>query len=683
MHPRERIAFRSQALKEAGIWREPLDEGSIEKVEAGWVDARSNDYLGFAAGEVPRETRPLRMGAGASRLISGTWPEHLALERELADWLGTEASLVFSSGYAANVGVVSALAGPGELVLSDALNHASIIDGCRLSRAQVVVLPHRSLEGLERALADSQGVRWVVTESYFGMDGDSPDLAAMSRLCERHGAALVVDEAHALGVFGPEGRGLCAAQGVVPAVLVGGMGKALGIQGGFAACSRLYRDWLWNRARSLVFSTAPSPLSCALARERVQRVRGADAERARLRHLEGLLVGALQARGVPLEVHRHGPLFPIVLGSEAAVLEGAAKARQHGVLCHPVRPPTVPRGKSRLRVTLRADLSDSDVERLAVALGAAWSVRSEELDRESSSQLRGAPGADQDRTGARAQVPGTLQPEPPRGGIGATPLAQGARHVAGGGAAALRHGPKLELAAGARTAPSGGGPWLILGTGTGVGKTFVARAMVRELAARGRAVAGLKPIETGLGPSRAGSDAAELEGLSTLTALPSPHPLYGYPEPVTPARAARARGEAIDPARVAAWIRSAASTQGGPASVVVESAGGVFSPLGDGLTNLDLASAVEASIWVLVAPNRLGVLHDLSSTLRAMAASARLPDWIVLSAPELPDASTASNAEELARLFPTPILAVPRNDPSPLRVLLDAPSEATELDGSS
>src|SRR5690606_4520266 len=213
--------------------------------------------------------------------------------------------------------------GPGELVLSDALNHASIIDGCRLSRAQVVVLPHRSLGGLERALADSQGVRWVVTESYFGMDGDSPDLAAMSRLCQRLGAALVVDEAHALGVFGPEGRGLCAAQAVVPAVLAGGMGTALGIQGGCAAGSRLDRDGLWNRARSLVFSTAPSRLSCALARERVQRVRGADAERARLRHLEGLLVGALQARGVPLEVHRHGPLFPIVLGSEAAVLEGA------------------------------------------------------------------------------------------------------------------------------------------------------------------------------------------------------------------------------------------------------------------------------------------------------------------------------------------------------------------------
>jgi 8-amino-7-oxononanoate synthase len=305
-------------------------------------------------------------------LISGTHPQHRALEQALAEWLGTEAALVFSSGYAANVGALSGLAGPGETILSDALNHASIIDGCRLSRANVVVLPHADSSALERALADTSGVRWVATESYFSMDGDCPDLVQMRRLCDAAGAALLVDEAHALGVFGPEGRGLCAEAGVTPDILVGGMGKGLGVQGGFVACSHMFRDWLWNRARSFVFSTAPSPLLCEIALEQLTLLREADDARRRLGSLERRFESALGLGGVERGPARRGPIFPIEFGTEAAVMAAARSAEQRGVLCQPIRPPTVPVGRSRLRVTLRADMTEADVDELAAAVIEAW-----------------------------------------------------------------------------------------------------------------------------------------------------------------------------------------------------------------------------------------------------------------------------------------------------------------------
>jgi len=672
VHPRERIEYRIGALKSAGLWREPEVAAEVGLAgghsENGVVDARSNDYLGLAGRAVSRETVHVRIGAGASRLVSGTWPEHLALEADIAAWLGTEACLVFSSGYSANVGVISALAGPGEVVLSDALNHASIIDGCRLSRAEVVVLPHRDLHALERALASGRGVRWVVTESYFGMDGDSPDLVAMRELCDRHDAALVVDEAHALGVFGPEGRGLCAAVGVVPDVLVGGMGKALGIHGGFAASRRVYRDWLWNRARSMVFSTAPSPALCEHARERVRQVRAADAERAVLRRLEAQLAAALARSGIASPEGRHGPLFPVVLGTEAAVLAGAAKARDHGVLCHPIRPPTVPRGQSRLRITLRSDLSARDVDRIGVALEAAWAVRMEPGTDEAGEGTALAPRSHEpDDVPSRASSRRSSSPS------GASPPAEASHPRALGSDT----GSLLpEPADARRPEPRHPEPrrWVILGTGTGVGKTFVARALVQAIAERGHPAAGLKPIETGLGlaGSAGASDAAELASLAFCASLPSPHPLYGFAEPVTPSRAARTSGQHIELQRIASWVRGAAATEALPLQVIIETAGGVFSPLTDQHSNFDLAKVLDPSIWVLVAPNRLGVLHDVTSALRAMAALGRQPDWIILSAPEAPDPSTPTNREELGRLHSTPVVELPRNDPRPLAVLLAA-----------
>lgn len=755
MHPRERIEFRIGALRAAGQWRDPADAERVGTDADVRVDARSNDYLGLAQA-VSRETvgHP-RAGAGASRLITGTHPEHLALEAALADWLDAEGCLLFSSGYAANVGVLSALAGPGETVFSDSLNHASIIDGCRLSRATVVVLPHRNLAALERALADSRGVRWVVTESYFGMDGDVPDLRGVRKLCDTYDAALIVDEAHALGVFGPSGRGLCAEAGVVADVAIGGMGKAFGVQGGFAACSRLFRAWLWNRARSFVFSTAPSPVLCVLALRQLAALRRADAERARLVASEDRLSRALCAAGVPLAAARRGPIFPIVFGAEAAVLAVAASLAAEGVLCQAIRPPTVSAGSSRLRVTLRADMSDAQVDLLAHRLVNAWRLHGSSAGAGASVALEVGTGARQGTDAANernprdtsapkrpdeavapgevstlggtaravdAEDPAAAEPDSSIHGTGqegdqlggdsgsrlcvpfvperhradapvesrgtesaypeglgvlgaefmdrdaATPW--GARSQTEGRAGALQ--PREESAP-RRLSVDPGAPsrWLVLGTGTGVGKSFVAQGLVRQLAEAGFPTAGLKPVETGLTPGLEElSDASQLGRLSFHVKLPARHPLYSFAPPIAPARAARAEQRPIEISRIVDWVAGVQADAPSAAQIVVETAGGVFSPLGDDETNFDLARALDPAIWLLVAPDRLGVLHDVTSCLRAMESLGRRPNYLILSAPEHPDASTGTNAEELARRRAMPpILELPRNDLGPLSVL--------------
>jgi 8-amino-7-oxononanoate synthase len=331
------------------------------------VDVSSNDYLGYGRLPVSRETsRGPRTGAGASRLIFGTHPEHLALERRLADWVRAPGALLFASGYVANLSAISALVHPGDLIVSDQLNHASIIDGCRLARAKVSIVSHCDLEAISDALAQpTNGRRWVLTESYFSMEGDSPDLTALRDLCTRKGAYLMVDEAHALGVFGPQGAGLCARAGVIPEVLVGTLGKAVGAQGAFVAGSDVLCDFLWNRARGFVFSTAPSPYLCSLVAENVARAQEDESGRRRLGALCDRFEAALSASGVELPSRRHGPIFPVLVGSPERALRIARGLREHGFLAQAIRPPTVPLGASRVRITLHADLRDEDVIRLA------------------------------------------------------------------------------------------------------------------------------------------------------------------------------------------------------------------------------------------------------------------------------------------------------------------------------
>jgi 8-amino-7-oxononanoate synthase len=317
----------------------------------------SNDYLGLAHTPAPSA----QGGAGASRLIAGEHQEHARLERLIAEWLDAEQALLFSSGYAANVGVIQALVGPGDLVVSDALNHASIIDGLRMTRAEVVVIPHLDTAAVGRALAGSQRRAWVTTETYFSMDADSPDLGALRRICDETGAGLIVDEAHAFGVLGPEGRGLCAAAGVEAVVRVGTLGKTFGAAGAFVVGCKPLVDWLWNRARSHVFSTGMSPVVTAAARANVERALRDPHLRERAVRNADRFREALRAAG--LDVRGHGPIVPWVLGAEVDALRVAANLRERGVHAVAIRPPTVPEGTSRIRFAFTARHTDEDVAR--------------------------------------------------------------------------------------------------------------------------------------------------------------------------------------------------------------------------------------------------------------------------------------------------------------------------------
>jgi 8-amino-7-oxononanoate synthase len=366
------LSAQLRTLSDAGLLRDPADAQTrlaLAESRPDFIDACSNDYLGLAASptDVSRETA--RVGAGASRLVQGTWPQHEALEGALAKWVGAESALLFSSGFAANVGALAALCGPDSVVLSDALNHASLIDGCRLSRAEVAVVPHLDLAALETALVygTAARARWVVSEAYFSMDGDGPNLAALRAICDRHRAFLVLDEAHSLGVYGPGGAGRSAEAGVVPDVFIGTLGKAVGVQGAFVAGSEALRTFLWNRARSLVFSTAPSPELCTRLLEHVELTRHAGALREIVLQRASELRALLAERGVSLIPRSFGPIVAVLVGESDRAQEAAEFLRSQGILAQAIRPPTVPDGFARLRLTVGARHSSGDVHRIADA----------------------------------------------------------------------------------------------------------------------------------------------------------------------------------------------------------------------------------------------------------------------------------------------------------------------------
>jgi 8-amino-7-oxononanoate synthase len=335
------------------------------------LDACSNDYLGYgtACGE---GLGGVRWGARGSRLVVGDSDEVRALEEEVASWVGQEAGLVFTSGYAANVGVVGALAGRGDRVVSDELCHASLIDGCRLSGADVKVVRHRDVAGVARALAEAGGRRrWVVVESYYSMEGTIAPLGELRQVCDQHGAGLIVDEAHALGVFGPGGAGVCRVEGVVADVVVGTFGKAVGVQGAFVASDAVAAEWLWNRARSFVFSTGMSPAVAGKVLENVRRVRLDEAGRGRLHANASRFRARAAAAGLRVLAGSVGPIVPVIVGAAEACVEVERKVARLGVRVKAIRPPTVPQGTARLRVTLRATMTRDDVDRVADAVAGA------------------------------------------------------------------------------------------------------------------------------------------------------------------------------------------------------------------------------------------------------------------------------------------------------------------------
>ena len=362
---------------------EPLEspQGPVVRIAGREViNFSSNDFLGLAAD--PALIAAARgaleahgAGSGASRLVVGDTTAHRRLEARLAHFEGTEAAVLFNSGWAANVGVISSLLGPGDVVFSDALNHASIVDGCRLSRAKVHVFPHLDVSALARALREIPGRRrMVVTDSIFSMDGDRAPLAELAQLCREEGAALMVDEAHATGVFGPTGAGLVEELGLGADVelRVGTLGKALGSFGAYVACTRELADFFVNRARPLVFSTSLPPSVCAAAEAAVLRVQSDPGMRRRLwSHIHTFAQG-LQALG--FEAEASSAIFPVVVGEPAAALEASAFLRERGLLVKAIRPPTVPAGTSRLRFSLSAAHTEAHLTTALEALR-AWRQR--------------------------------------------------------------------------------------------------------------------------------------------------------------------------------------------------------------------------------------------------------------------------------------------------------------------
>ncbi|MBL8615669.1 MAG: aminotransferase class I/II-fold pyridoxal phosphate-dependent enzyme [Deltaproteobacteria bacterium] len=373
MPPDPSAALRARAAARSAAWRARGLERHLSGPQG--VDLTSNDCLGLskhpavaaaAAAALQREG----LGSGGSRLLGGHRPVFDALEARFAAWQGAEAALYFGSGSAANLGALGALFGPEDVIFSDALNHASLIDGLRLCGAQKVIFPHGDIEALRRGLSTAQpgpgGLCAVVVESLYSMDGDLADLHAIAAACAEHGAALLVDEAHATGLFGPTGQGLVAAAGLRGQVALSlhGAGKALGAQGGFVAGDAIFIDALLQRARSFIFSTAPPPAVAAGLLAAIDVVEADPELRARPLALADRLRAALPPEAAGGAAH----IVPVHIGDPDAAMAAAAALQARGWDLRAVRPPTVPAGTSRLRVVLRAGLTEAQIDALAADL---------------------------------------------------------------------------------------------------------------------------------------------------------------------------------------------------------------------------------------------------------------------------------------------------------------------------
>ncbi len=369
----------------------------------------SNNYLGLADHPQVRSAAAeaaMRWGAGAgaSRLVCGTMTPHRRLEERLATFKGRESALLFGSGYLANTGVIAALARPGDVVFSDALNHASIVDGCRMSRAETFVYDHCDLEHLEWGIAQAEGRgALIVTDALFSMDGDLAPLVELVELTQQHRLRLVVDEAHSTGTVGPGGRGALVDVGIEDQVdvIVGTLGKALGSYGAFVACEREMARYLVNAARTFIFSTAPSPPSVAAAlaalellEQRPHRVAKLHANAATLRielEREGFDVGGSRSH-----------ILPLIVGDATLAVELCAAALEGGVFAQAIRPPTVPPQTSRLRLSAMSSHSRREMQAAARTLAQAARQVGFEPGRLDAELVLDEPGLDYDEPLAHA-----------------------------------------------------------------------------------------------------------------------------------------------------------------------------------------------------------------------------------------------------------------------------------------
>jgi 8-amino-7-oxononanoate synthase len=381
--PTDWIEEQLDGLQERGLRRQLATFVGPQTVTAmidgeSLVNFGANDYLGLAADKrladaAIRATQDEGWGSGASPLVTGHRGSHQQLEQRLAEMEATEAALLFSSGFAANVGTIAALVGSGDVVLGDRKNHASIIDGCRLSRADVKVYPHADVSRVESLLKKARGYRrrLIVTDALFSMDGDFAPLRDLADLAERYDAMLMVDEAHATGVFGEHGRGVSEHLGVEDRVhvRVGTLSKALGCAGGFVVGRKPLIEWLVNRARSYVFSTAPPPATAAAAIAAIDIVKTEPQRRVELLQRAEKLRATFSADGWDVGSSQ-SQIIPIILGDVDRTMTMAADLRRDGLLVPGIRPPSVPEGHSLLRVSLSFGHTDVMIERLVTALRA-------------------------------------------------------------------------------------------------------------------------------------------------------------------------------------------------------------------------------------------------------------------------------------------------------------------------
>ena len=344
------------------------------------LDFASNDYLGLAESTEYRGAaaaalaRGVPLGAGGSRLLRGNHPEHEALEEEAACFFGAESALFVGAGFTANEALLATLPQRGDLILYDELIHASAHEGMRLSRAKALAIRHNDAVAFEAALHAHAGAGrfWIVVESLYSMDGDRAPLAALAALAERYDAFLVVDEAHATGVYGPGGRGLAHQfEGRENVVTLHTCGKALGLSGALLCLPRPLREFLVNRCRNFIFATAPSPLLAASIRAALRILEGAEDRRAALRARIARAGAALRAAGIAASGSQ---IQPIIVGADKRALQLAAALQAAGYDIRAIRPPTVPDGTARLRLSLTLNVSDTQTD-------AAIALLAEELER--------------------------------------------------------------------------------------------------------------------------------------------------------------------------------------------------------------------------------------------------------------------------------------------------------------
>jgi len=512
------------------------------------VSFASNDYLGLShhplvLAAAHRALDRWGAGAGSARLVAGARPVHRRLEAELAAWTGSGQAVLFATGYAANVGVLQTLGGPGVTIVSDRLNHASIVDGCRLSRADVVVTPHADVTAVERAVAAAAGRVVVVTESVFSMDGDLAPLDELAAVCDHHQALLVVDDAHAVLESG--GSTLAG-----PVLRVGTLSKAVGALGGFVAGPGWLCELVVNRARTFVFTTASTPADAAAGLAAVEIIRSPEGEALR---------SQLRSNVERLRPGHPSPIVPVVLGDERVTLAVSDALLERGLLVPAIRPPTVPAGSARLRISLSAAHTVEQVDRLSDAL--------EDL------------------------VPGRARP---------TRRPSSARRVA------APHRPRRVV--------------LVLGTGTEIGKTWVAAALARTAREHGARVAARKPVQSfePAGAPGAGhgttspaapagpTDADVLAGATgeDPSEVCPPHRWYGVA--LAPPVAAEVLGR---PAFTLSDLLGELVWPPEAEIGLVEGVGGPRSPLAANADGVDLCRALRPDAVVLVAAPGLGAIN--------------------------------------------------------------------------